>query len=142
MSTGNTDRVDYTPAFSRSVGGQLLARFRLDRDGDPECDVDDDGLRHYTIELFLTSPRADKIDEVKYVMDDPTYYDPVGYSDDSDNDFREVIQSYGEVPVVVKVKIGDRVYEQRAWLSNMLENGHAGNLTPAIAEAIRHIKAN
>jgi hypothetical protein len=136
------DPIDYTRPFADNVRGQLYARFRLGPDGAPEFEEDDDGLRHYTIDVYLRSPRAEEIYEVKYVMDDPTYYDPVGYSDDASNDFHEVIQSYGEVPVVVKVQIGTRVYEQRAWLSQMLTNGHGAETTTVIRDAIDRIKKN
>ncbi|MCI0699887.1 MAG: hypothetical protein L0241_02215 [Planctomycetia bacterium] len=136
------DPIDYTRSFADNVRGQLYARFRLGPDGTPEFEEDEDGLRHYTIDVYLRSPRADEIYEVKYVMDDPTYYDPVGYSADATNDFHEVIQSYGEVPVVVTVQIGGRVYEQRAWLSQMLTNGHGAGTTPVIRDAIERIKKN
>lgn len=137
-----TDPIDYTRPFAEQVKGQLYARFRLGPDQLPEFEEDADGLRHYTIDVYLHSPRADEIEEVKYVMDDPTYYDPVGYSDDTVNDFHEVIQSYGEVPIIVKVQLGSRVYEQRTWLSQMLLNGHAKDMTPAVREAIDLIKKN
>jgi hypothetical protein len=137
-----TDIITYTRPFAENVKGQLYARFRLDPEGIPEFQRDEDGLRHYTIDVYLHSPRANEIDEVKYIMDDPTYYDPVGYSTDKANDFREEIQSYGQVPVVVKVQIGNQVYEQRVWLSQMLENGHLKDTNPGIQSAIQRIKVN
>jgi hypothetical protein len=138
------DRIAYTKPFQDGVQGQLKARFRVDASGEPmyETDEGDSRLRHYYIELFLASPRAKEIKGVTYYMDDPTYVNPKGYSADADNEFREEITSYGDVEVVVTVEMPDHRYEQRAWLSNMLENGHAGDSDPAIREALRRIKAN
>lgn len=135
------NRTPYSPAFAKHVRGKLKARFQLDADGDPLY-VEDDGLRHYQLELTLESPRAAEIDSVTYILDDPTYYDPVAQSDDSDNDFREEITSYGDFQVLVRVQIGGHEYEQRAWLSNMLEEGYADQTTPSVRNALNRIKAN
>ncbi|MBY0458506.1 MAG: hypothetical protein K2V38_14295 [Gemmataceae bacterium] len=71
-----------------------------------------------------------------------TYWDPVGYSEDRANDFYEEIQSYGEVPIVIEVTIGGDVYRQRAYLSQMLENGYRDTTNRAIKDAVRRIKIN
>lgn len=133
------DRISYDPPFDQNVQGRAYARFRLGPDGQPEYEEDRDGLRHYPISVYLHSPRAREIDEVTYIMDDPSYYDPIGRSTDRANDFREEIWSYGDVPVVVKVRIADDKYEQRAWLSQMLDNGHQKDTNMAIRSAIQRI---
>ena len=135
-------RINSTRAFSDNVKGQLKARFRLDADGQPLYEDDDDGLRHYTIDLTLESPAAPDIDSVTYYMDDETYWDPVAVSNDRDNDFTEEISSYGDFEVEVTVQMRKHAYKQRAWLSSLLEAGHAGDTSPAIREAINRIKGN
>jgi hypothetical protein len=139
-----TDRIAYTGPFKDSVQGRLKARFRLDADGKPmyEPHPDDPRLRVYTIDVFLVTPRAKEIKGVRYYMDDPTYVEPEGYSDEAENEFREEITSYGDVEIVVTVEMPNHNYKQRAWLSNMLENGHADDMTPAIRTAIQRIKVN
>ncbi len=131
------DRIDYTPAFTEYVKGRLYARFQLDANGEPEFepDGDDPDLRHYTIDLYLRSPRASEIDGVEYYMNDPTYWDPEGYSEDEANDFHEVIESYGDVPIDVTVRIIGREYKQRAWLAAMLVNGYLGEMGPAVTKS-------
>jgi len=138
------DRIAYSNPFRESVQGRLKARFRLDSDGTPmyEADDDDPRLRHYTIDVYLATPRASEIKRVSYYLDDPSYVDPQGYSDDIDNEFREEIASYGDVEIVVTVEMPKHKYEQRAWLSNMLENGHANDMTKAVRSAIERIKVN
>ena len=136
------DTIQYDPAFETRVQGRLYARFQLDADGAPDFEEDEDRLRHYIISLFLHSPNAADIVDVTYVMDDETYVDPIGYSKDGDNDFREQITSYGEVPIIVRVNMGKGVFQQLAWLSNMLENGHSGKSNSAIRVAINRLKTN
>lgn len=138
------DRIDYTNPFRENVQGQLKAKFRLDSEEKPiyepsDCDSD---LRVYTIDVFLVTPRAKEIQGVSYFMDDDSYVDPYGYSDNATNEFREEIKSYGDVEIVVTVEMDGRKYEQRAWLSNMLENGHADNMNPAIRAALQRMKVN
>jgi hypothetical protein len=142
------DHIDYTKPFMENVKGQLKARFRLDPEGRPQF-TEHKGLRHYTIDVFLTTKRTKEIKCVHYYMDDPSYIDPNGYSDDADNEFREEISSYGDVEILVTVEMGSKEkYEQRAWLSKMLENGHASDVdmgTPksrAIRAALQRIRAN
>jgi len=135
-------RIDYTRAFAKNVKGELGARFRLDPDGNPLYEDDDDGLRHYTIDLSLVSPMAQEIDSVTYFMDDETYWDPEAVSNDRDNDFTEEISSYGDFEVEVTVQIGKNAYKQRAWLSTLLEAGHKADSSPAIRNAINRLKAN
>lgn len=137
-----TDRIAYTEPFQDRVRGRLKARFRLDAEGKPvnEPHSEDRRLRVYTIDVFLDTPRAREIQGVRYYMDHPSYEDPEGYSDDRDNQFREEITSYGDVEIIVTVELPDHKYEQRAWLSNMLENGHAADMTPAVRDAILRIK--
>ena len=140
-----TDRIDYTKPFKENVQGRLKAQFRVDSDGTPMYQPHDEDprLRVYTIDVFLATPRTKEIKRVKYYMDDDSYVDPDGYSDDADNEFREEITSYGDVEIVVTVEMSNhKKYEQRAWLSNMLENGHADEMTPAIRAAIQRIKVN
>ncbi len=138
------DRIGYNKPFRENVQGRLMARFRLDADGKPiyEIHPDDRRLRVYTIELFLDTPQAQHIDGVDYFMDDPSFIDPEGSSKDRDNQFLEEITSYGDVEVVVTVHMGERAYEQRAWLSNMLENGHEDDMTLATKSALERIRVN
>jgi hypothetical protein len=137
-----TDPIDYSRTFREHVQGRLYARFHTDPKGEPEYEEDEEGLRHYTIDVHLESPRADEIDSVSYFMDDETYVDPNGYSEDADNDFREVIESYGQVLIEVTVNLGGRDYKQRVWLSQMLQNGYGGETNAAILDAIERIRKN
>ena len=134
------DRIDYARPFAERIGGRIYARFRLGPDGQPSFKIIDD-LQHFTIDCYLHSPRASEIYEVQYVMKDPTFYDPVGFSAEATDDFHEVVESYGEVPVEVRVLLGGSVYTQQTRLSAMLENGHAQDMTPAIEDAIQRIKS-
>jgi hypothetical protein len=131
------------PAFTKNVGGQLKARFRVDADHAPIYWKGRDGLKNYQIYLSLEeSPRAAEIDSVKYFMDDPTFWDPLAVSEDGDNGFLEEISSYGDVEVEVTVQIKNKAYKQRAWLSNLLKDGYGQDASPEILEAIRNIKEN
>jgi len=138
------DSIVYTKPFRESVQGRLKAEFRLDSDKTPmyEPHNEDPRLRVYTIDVFLATPLKKEIKGVKYYLDDPSYVDPEGYSYDADNEFRQEIASYGDVEIIVTVEMSDHKYEQRAWLSNMLENGHADDMTPAIRAAIQRIRVN
>ncbi|MBN9119935.1 MAG: hypothetical protein J0I06_12365 [Planctomycetes bacterium] len=136
-----TDRIDYTRPFAEQVEGTLYARFRLDADGVPIYEVWG-GDRFYTIDVYLLSPKAAGIDEVTYFFDDSASPEPLGSSADRANDFRATIDSPGDARLRVEVRIGDSVYEQRAWLSQMLENGYAKGATPAVRSAILHIKVS
>lgn len=132
-------------AFADEVKGVVKARFRLNQDGTPwyEQDEDDPELRHYTIFLSLESPRARRIDTVSYFMDHETFSDdPLAVSDNPNNHFREVISSYGDVEVEVTAQMGANVYKQRCLLSDLLEAGHAGDASPAVREAIERIRKN
>jgi hypothetical protein len=134
-------RVQYTRAFLEDVQGTLKARFRLDARGEPLWDEDEEGY-YYFIQLRLESPNRVKIDKVTYVLDS-TYYDPVRVSKDRDNDFAEEISSYGDYVLTVRVQMGKHLYVQEAWLSTLLEAGHAGEAdTGPIRDAIEDIKAN
>lgn len=140
--TPASDRIAYTGPFRQAVQGQLKAQFHLDADGKPIYELDDEEVRHYTMDVYLsTSPAvAKQITRVKYFLDDPSFQSPTGSSDDAANEFRVEITSYGDVEIVVTVSLSGDNYQQRAWLSNMLENGHADNMTPAIRAAIQRIK--
>ncbi len=92
--------------------------------------------------MFLETPRGREIRGVPYYLDDPSYVDPKGYSDDADNQFLEEITSYGNVEIVVTVEMDGHEYKQRAWLSHMLENGHADDMTAPIRAAVQRIKVN
>ena len=136
-----TDRIDYTRPFAENVKGLLYARFRLDADDTPIYEVSE-GSRFYTIDVYLLSPQSSEIEEVTYFFDDKTSPDPLGNSTDRANDFQATIESPGDAMLRVEVRLGSSVYEQRAWLSQMLENGYAKGATPAVQSAILHIKVN
>ena len=137
------DVIDYKPSFSKAVGddGRLFAFFRT-RNGDPVYREDEDGLRHFTVDVYLKSSHAKQIDLVEYVIDDPTFYDPLGLAYESKDDFHEVIRTYGDVPIDVKVYMGSFVRVQRVWLSELLQNGYADGMTESIRDALQRIKAN
>jgi hypothetical protein len=137
-----TDRIDYTRPFAENVQGTLYARFRLDADGIPMYQIVDGNTRLYTIDIFLLSPRSAQIEEVTYFFDDPTSPNPLGTSTNRDNDFLATIESSGDALLRVEVRVGSRIYEQRAWLSQMLENGYAKDVTPTVQSAILRIKVN
>lgn len=138
-----TDVIEYAPSFAKALaGGRLDARFRTAEDGRPVFREDEDGVRHYTVDVYLKTPNADKIQLVEYVIDDPTFYDPLGITTDAKDDFHHVIRTYGDVPIDVKVYMGSFVRVQRVWVSELLQNGHADDLTPAISDAIARIKTN
>ena len=138
------DRIAYTGPFREILQGRLKARFRLDADQNPEYEPypGDPSLRVYTIDVYLVTPLAPAIQGVTYYMNDESYLDPDGYSKDAANEFREEVTSYGDVEIVVTVEMAEHEYKQRAWLSNMLENGHADDMSPAIRAAIQRIKVN
>lgn len=138
------DRIDYNNSFREMVRGQLKARFRLDSEGEPmwEPHPDDRRLRCYIIDMFLETPRAREIRGVAYYLNDPSYLAPEGYSDNGNNQFREEITSFSDVEIVVTVQMERGEYKQRARLSEMLENGHADEMTPAIRTALQLIKVN
>ncbi len=133
------DVINYKPSFAKSVAGRVYAKFSLHPNGNPVYFEDESGLRHYTIDVRLKSPHADDIELVEYLIDDPTFYDPRGFSDEAADDFHEVIQSYGDVPIDVKVHFGTIVRVQRVWLSQLLLNGHNDHTKPAIKDALDRI---
>lgn len=140
-----TDRIDYTRPFIENVRGTLYARFRLDADGIPmyENAGSESGLaRYYTIDVYLLSPRATEIDEVIYSIGDGTGSNVLGKTADQANDFRATIESPGDAMLRIQVRIGDKVYDQRAWLSQMLENGYDGNPPAEVKSAILRIKVH
>lgn len=139
-----TDQIDYARPFAEDVKGKLYARFRLDAERIPMYAVSD-GARYYTIDIYLHSPRADTIDGVTYLIDDPTTPESLGESDDRVNDFAAAIECPGDALLRVQVRIGGRVYEQRAWLSQMLENGYprvATSYFDAVRSAILYVRVH
>jgi hypothetical protein len=143
--------IDYNKSFAQHVRGRLQARFLL-KAGRPVYEKEGAGeeeTRHYEIELSLVGG-APEIDRVIYVLDS-SYYDPVREAD-TPPDFKEEITSYGDYPVEAKVEMGKRVYVQKAWLSDLLLEGHreeldveakddkAGRQARAIREAIAWIE--
>jgi hypothetical protein len=142
-TTLTKDGIDYDPNFTENVQGQLIARFRTDSDGVPLFEEDEDGTKHYVIDISLRSPKKSSIDKVVYLMEDPSFADdPKAVSKNRAMDFKQGVSSYGDVPVLVSVEMDGEVYEQRAWLSNMLTNGYAGQPEPAVQSAIKRLKIN
>ena len=136
-------QIKYTKNFTERVKGQLRAQFRPDAQGTPLFRTVEDGLKEYRINLSLSAITAPEIESVTYFLDDETFWDPVAASNDRDNDFTQQISSYGDVLVKVTVRFEDgSKIKQEAWLSNLLEAGHAGDNSPAILNAIADIKAN
>lgn len=137
------DRIEYTRAFADRIKGRLYARFVLDRGGEPVFDPDPEfpETRHYLIDLYLYSPLAAEIDVVTYHLLVPGFPDPDISSEDEPNDFRAGIQTYGDMQLDVTVNVMSVLYKQRARLSAMLENGHAGELNPAVRDALARIKS-
>ena len=142
MSRAQTDPIPYTKAFREKVQGRLMAQFRLDASGIPLFHDEPEGLRYFTLDLYLESPQAEEIDGVHYAIIDPDSYDTRGYSADADNNFPVPIETFGDSPIEVTADILGHEYKQRAWLSNMLENGHAGETNSAILDAIAWIRGN
>jgi hypothetical protein len=137
--------IAYTRAFTQHVKGELKARFQLDENGVPLCEIDDaTELRHYDIDLSLEAPAAmaRQIDSVTYLLDAETYSDPVAASNDRDNNFTLEISSYGDLEVEVTVQMGKHTYTQLALLSSLLEAGHAGDSSPAIRQALDYVKSH
>lgn len=137
------DRIVYTTPFKENVQGRLMARFRLDPEGTPiyEPYQDEPRLRVYTIDMFLVTPFSTEIKGVRYYLNDPSYINPEGYTADADNKFREEISTYGDVEILITVEmLNQKKYEQRAWLSHMLENGHADDMTQEIRTALGRIR--
>jgi hypothetical protein len=139
------DPIQYTDSFRKNVNGRLRARFKLDSEGRPihlRGGRLDPRFRHYEINLFLDSPSNDRVSRVLYYIDDPTFEDKEASSKDRDSCFVAEIQTYGDVPIKVTVIIDGSKILQEAWLSQMLINGHAGDMKPAIKNAIERIKLN
>lgn len=136
-----TDRIDYARPFTEHVKGTLYARFRLDPEGVPVVEFWE-GAKVYTMDVCLLSPRAAEIDEVRYTFDGPGAPEPIGASTDRDNDFRITIESAGDEPIRVFVRIGDHTYEQFAWLSQLLDNGYGRAASPAVRSAVLNVRVN
>ena len=138
-----TDRIDYTRPFAENVQGTLYARFRLDADGDPIYETVDEGTRSYTIDIYLHSTQSNEISTVIYFLDGSEAGQSLGRSVDQNNDFPATIESAGDALLLVKVWMGLlRKYEQRAWLSQMLENGYGKDPPAEVKSAILRIKVN
>lgn len=134
-----TDRIDYARPFAQDVRGVLYARFRLDADGAPMYALVD-RVRYYTIDICLHSPRAGEIDEVAYYLESAPAPAPLGESTDRVNDFPATIECPGDDLLRVQVRIGGRTYEQRAWVSQMLDNGYPAKPSAAVQEALLHVR--
>lgn len=144
-----TDRIDYTRPFAENVQGTFYARFRLDADGAPMYEIagyQDGPARYYKIDVYLHSTKSDAITSVHYALDDGEAVKVLGRSEDRHNDFRATIESAGDVLLLIQVWMGPlgslRKYEQRAWLSQMLENGYDKEPSSEVTSAILRIKVN
>ena len=134
-------QVQLTESFRVNVQGTLDARFQLDADGRPVQEEDDEG-HFYFINLRLKSPQRNKIDKVTYLLD-ASYTVSSRFSKDGDTDFLAEITAYGDYVLTVKIQMGKHLYVEKAWLSALLEAGHAGEaVTGPIRDAIDDIKAN
>ncbi len=138
----SADPVQYSTTFTKRVGGRLYAQFRTKGNGDPVYQDLGNDRRYYTIDLYLESPIKNEIDLVEYDMNHWSFNDPVGYSDDPESNFHEVVSSYGDVEVIVKVHTAGRVFVQRARLSDLLMSGHGDHTKDSILDALTRIKAN
>lgn len=146
-----TDRIDYTRPFTENVQGTLYARFRLDPGGAPMYELD--GRVHiYAIDVYLHTPKAAEIGAVDYYLGEVSDQTHLGRSIDRHNDFPLAIESGGDAVLVVQVSFGHpfvvspvgfgRVYEQRAWLSQMLDNGYGSDPPPEVRSALIRVKVN
>lgn len=119
---------------------QPVARFQLDDRGCPYFD-DVDGVRHFWIGLSLNTPDRERIRWVEYRLHS-SFHHRVRFSDEPENDFADVIQTYGDFTVRVIVNIDERKFEEKMKLSALLRAGHAGDTTPEIEAAINRIESN
>ena len=131
--------IKYGENFLKQVGGNISARFDLDKTGSPIYETDSKGRRHYHIRLRLDSDNPE-LSNVTYKLHS-SYYDPVRESDDREGGFAEELTSYGDYPVQVEAQVGSRLFTNRFMLSDLLEEGHGDALNDqAITDAIKTIK--
>lgn len=132
--------VRYTKAFRDTVGGTLRARFDL-VNGEPRYGVQKK-TKFYFITLELDAPAAADIMGVTYLLDEATFWDPKRASAARGQRFAEEITSYGDFLVRVTVETRTGPVTQSALLSDLLEAGHATDMTDAIEKAIDYIRTN
>ncbi len=95
--------------------------------------------KHFKISLGLDHPNPE-VSSVIYELD-PTYYDPIRETDDSQSGFKTDITSYGDYTVKVKALKGKDVIAHNFKLSDLLKKGHKDSLDdPTIKEALDYIK--
>jgi hypothetical protein len=113
----------------------ITARFLLE-DGKPVF-TEVGEKRHYRI-LLQVANAPDDTHGVTYELDE-SYYDPMR---DVRNKpaFEESTSSYGDYEMQARVRRLKRVDLIAERLSTALERGHAGDMNPAIAEAIEYIR--
>ncbi len=131
--------IRYNEAFKTNVNGTLCARFQLDGQGNP-VSGNEDGATFYFIELSLNSTNAENIQKVTYLLDEATYWEPERESEDRQRAFAEEITSYGDFVVRVEVQTRTGRFAQQAFLSDMLEAGHAHDSNPQIQQAIAYTR--
>lgn len=143
----SADVIKYARPFEENVLrgpgsaiGKWQALFRAGPYGHPSYE-DDEDVRFYVVDITLHSPRASEIDSVEYRLD-PTFYDPVRFSDDRDNDFSVELQTYGDFEVVVAVYKGKQKFIQKAYLSALLKNGYGSDPPPDVKAAIQRLVEN
>jgi hypothetical protein len=116
----------------------IVAQFVLDPEGEPVVAYQGNHT-HYRMKLMVKDVPEDAY-AVMYELD-ATYYEPVRESRRRSEDFVENLTSYGDYPVRATIR-GKQRETLVAYLSNALEVGHAGKMSPAVAAALDYIKAN
>lgn len=122
--------------------GTIFARFVLDGN-QPRHTADDDGLKHYWIDLCFEPKPGARVESVIFVLDEDTYEDPIRLAD-ARTGFRARISSYGDFAVTAKIETDSEFRSRSDILSDLLRRGHQSDAvpSPAVTSAIKDIEDN
>lgn len=116
---------------------KLVATFELDEEGRPKF-IEQGDRKHYWINLYTEGAPEDAY-SVKYQLD-PSYYDHLPESTDSNERFAERLTSYGDYPIQATIRTKSRVEPISTNLSDALASGHKNEMSAMVAEALEEIK--
>jgi|GEM_PF-6130351 len=116
---------------------KLIANFILDQTGRPKA-IEEGDKRHYLIRLAIAGAPKDTY-AVTYKLDE-SYQDPMREARNAAEEFSEELTSYGDYPVLAQIRTKLGVEPVSAALSQALELGNQGKLTPEIQDALDNIR--
>ena len=115
---------------------KIKARFLLDADGRPRGR----SSGHYAIRLSIDEPPPDSY-AVTYELDD-SYYDPIRESRNQSGGFPEEITSYGDYPIVAKIRTRHATTTIKRSLAEALDESHHGDPGEDVKKALSDIRKN